>query len=219
MSHLLMEKLNWDEANMLVEGGGVDQTSGKPKDLFMKGIFIQGDVKNHNQRVYPVYEIEKAVRQINESIKRGESIWGEADHPEGLQINLDRVSHMITEMWMEGCNGYGKLKVVPTPMGNIVRTLIECGGKLGVSSRGSGNVNESNGKVSDFEMITVDIVARPSAPNAYPNPVFERKIYDIFNTKRGSIVENLSTAVKYDEKAQKYLKQEVLLWMEKALKP
>ncbi len=219
MVHLLTERLSWNEANILVEGGGTDQTSGKPKDLYMKGVFIQGDVKNHNMRIYPKYEIEKAVRQINESIKRGESIWGEGDHPEGLQINLDRVSHMITEMWMENCNGCGKLKIVPTPMGNIARILIEHGGKLGVSSRGSGNINESTGLVSDFEMITVDIVARPSAPNAYPTPVFERKIYDIFNTKRGNIVENLSIAVKYDEKAQKYLKQEVLMWMEKALKP
>ena len=103
-------------------------------------------------------------------------------------------------------------------MGNICRTLIECGGKLGVSSRGSGNVNESSGEVSDFEIITVDIVARPSAPNAYPNAVYERKMYDIFNSNRGSVVEDLATAVKIDPKAQKYLKEELLRWMDKALK-
>jgi hypothetical protein len=218
MSYLLTERLNWDQAQILVEGGGADKDTGKPKDLYMKGLFIQGGVKNHNQRVYPVNEIRTAVESINEIIRKGETIWGEADHPEGLQINLDRVSHMITEMWQDGPNGYGKLRIVPTPMGNIVRTLIECGGKLGVSSRGSGNVNESNGEVSDFEIITVDIVARPSAPNAYPNAVYERKLYDIYNSKYGSRVEDLAANVNTDPKAQKYLKEEVLRWMDKALK-
>jgi len=218
MSYLLTERLNWDQAQILLEGGGTDKETGKPKDLYMKGIFIEGGVKNHNQRVYPVNEIRAAVDLINDTVRKGETIWGEADHPEGLQLNLDRVSHMSTELWMDGSKGFGKLKIVPTPMGNICRTLIECGGKLGVSSRGSGNVNESNGEVSEFEIITVDIVARPSAPNAYPNAVYERKIYDIFNSNRGGIVEDLSTSVKIDPKAQKYLKEEVLRWMDKALK-
>lgn len=218
MSYLLTEKLNWDQAKILVEGGGTDSETGKPKDLYMKGIFIEGGVRNHNQRMYPMGEIRRAVEQINEAIRNGETVWGEADHPEGLQINLDRVSHMITEMWMDGSKGFGKLKIVPTPMGNICRTLIECGGKLGVSSRGSGNVNESTGEVSDYEIITVDIVARPSAPNAYPNAVFERKIYDILNTRRGSSVYDLSSAINHDPKAKKHLKEEVLRWMDKAFK-
>ena len=215
---LLTERLNWDQAQILVEGGGTDQETGKPKDLYMKGIFIQGDARNHNQRVYPVNEIRTAVDHVNDCIRKGETVWGEADHPEGLQINLDRVSHMITEMWMDGRNGIGKLKIVPTPMGNIVRTLVECGGKLGVSSRGSGNVNESNGEVSDFEIITVDIVARPSAPNAYPQAVFERQMFDILNQKYGGKVHDLASAVTYDPKAKKHLKEEVRRWMDKALK-
>ena len=136
----------------------------------MKGIFVQGGVKNQNERVYPVKEIGKAVESINERLTQGQSVLGEADHPEELTVNLDRVSHMIQEMWMDGANGYGKLKILPTPMGNIVSTLLESGAKLGVSSRGSGNVNES-GQVSEFEIVTVDIVAQPSAPAAYPKTI------------------------------------------------
>jgi hypothetical protein len=151
------------------------------KDLYMKGIFIQGDVKNHNQRVYPVREIMKAVNQISTKLSSGDSIFGELDHPEELSINLDRVSHLITEMWIDGSDGYGKLKIVPTPMGNIVKTLLQSGAKLGVSSRGSGNVDDG-GKVSDFEIVTVDIVAQPSAPNAFPRTIYE----SLYNMKGGS---------------------------------
>ncbi|MEM5878362.1 MAG: hypothetical protein QXF12_05795 [Candidatus Aenigmatarchaeota archaeon] len=215
--NLLTETLTWDEAKILVEGGGRDE-KGKEKDLYMTGIFLQGEVRNHNNRIYPVHEIRKAVNQINECIRRGETVWGEADHPDTLKINLERVSHMIISMWMEGNNGYGKLKILPTPLGNICRVLLESGGKLGVSSRGSGNVNEYTGYVSDFEIITVDIVARPSAPNAYPKVVYERRIYDVFNSKRGNIVYDLSNSVNYDRRAYKYLKKEILNWMNTALK-
>lgn len=215
---LLTETLNWDEAKILVEGGGRDEKTGKEKELFMKGIFIQGEVRNHNNRIYPIQEIRKAVAQINECIRKGETVWGEADHPDTLKINLERVSHMITEMWVEGNNGYGKLKILPTPLGNICRILLESGGKLGVSSRGSGVMNETTGIVSDYEIITVDIVARPSAPDAYPKVLYERKIYDIFNSKNGNKIYDLSTAVNYDKKADKYLKKEVLEWMDKILK-
>ncbi len=214
---ILAERLTWNQAGIITEGGGFDE-SGKPKELFMKGIFIQGGVRNHNQRTYPLHEIKNAVGQINESIARGETIWGEADHPEGLTINLDRISHMITDLRMEGQNGIGKLKIINTPLGNLCRTLIECGGKLGVSSRGSGNVNESSGEVSDFEIITVDIVARPSAPEAYPNAVYERRLSDAFLSRRGHVLGDLAEAVRHDPKAQKYLREEVLTWMNKNLR-
>jgi hypothetical protein len=159
----LLESLTFDQAGMqlLTEG------EGDKKNLYMKGVFIQGGVKNQNQRVYPLDEIQKAVNSIDERLKGGLSVLGEADHPEELTVNLDRVSHMIETMWMDGPNGIGKLKILPTPMGNIVKTLLESGAKLGVSSRGTGNVNES-GQVADFEIVTVDIVAQPSAPDAYP---------------------------------------------------
>src|SRR3990170_5774964 len=154
MALILTERMNFDEAKCVVEAGELD-AQGKSKDLFMRGIFVQGGVKNHNQRVYPVNEIRMAVDSINETLRRGESVLGEADHPEELNINIDRVSHMITEMYMDGPNGMGKLKILPTPMGNIVRTLLENGVKLGVSSRGSGNVDD-RGEVSQFEIVTVD---------------------------------------------------------------
>lgn len=207
----LFEKLTWDQANVIVER---DQSvDGKPKKLFMKGIFIQGAARNHNQRVYPVNEIRRAVNQLNDCINKGETVWGEADHPETLTINIDRISHMITEIHMEGNDGVGKLQIIDTPMGNICRTLIEAGGKLGVSSRGSGNVNESNGEVSDFDIVTIDLVCRPSAPNALPDPIYERRMYDIYNSKRGTVVEDLAVAMKYDPKAQKFLRTEIIDWI------
>ena len=170
----------------------------------MKGIFIEGDVRNQNNRIYTKEEIYSAVKSINEKIKGGYSVLGEADHPDDLNINLDRVSHMITEMDTDGANGIGKLKILPTPMGNICKTLLESGVKLGVSSRGSGNVNES-GIVKDFEIITVDIVANPSAPDAYPDPIYER----IMNHSRGNVLLDVASATRHDKGAQRYLQEEV----------
>ena len=120
----LREHLTFDQAGIVTE------TANEGKDLYMKGICIQGGVKNANQRVYPVSEISNAVMQLNDQIKTGNSVLGEVDHPDDLKINLDRVSHMITEMWMDGPNGYGKLKVLPTPMGTLVKTMMESGVKL-----------------------------------------------------------------------------------------
>lgn len=202
----LTERLSFDQAGIVVET--TDSPEGQSKSLYMKGIFIQGGVRNLNERVYPVREIEHAVEHVNELLRKGESVLGECDHPEELTINLDRVSHLIEHMWMDGNSGFGKLKILPTPMGNIVRTLVEAGVKLGVSSRGSGNVNE-RGEVSEFEIVTVDIVARPSAPNAYPKPVYEAR-----NGKRGAVVEDLARAVSHDPKAQKHLHTELLTWID-----
>tara|TARA_B100000886_G_scaffold248683_1_gene175174 strand:+ start:5352 stop:5942 length:591 start_codon:yes stop_codon:yes gene_type:complete len=177
------------------------------KDLFLKGICIQGGVRNANQRVYPVTEIGRAVETLNDQITGGYSVLGEVDHPEGLNINLDRVSHMITEMWMDGPNGYGKLKVLPTPMGNLVKTMLESGVKLGVSSRGSGNVTEDgSGQVSDYEIITVDVVAQPSAPGAYPTPIYEH----LLNARGGYQALRLAREVQGDAKAQNYLKESLI---------
>ena len=137
---LLRENLTFDQAQVVIES---DANGGK--DLFMKGICIQGGVKNANQRVYPVNEIAEAVRKISDQVSGGYSVLGEVDHPDDLKVNLDRVSHMITQMWMDGPNGYGKMKILPTPMGKLVETMLQSGVKLGVSSRGSGNVDESSG--------------------------------------------------------------------------
>ena len=113
---------------------------------------------------------------------------------------------MITQMWMEGPNGYGKMKILPTPMGNLIRTMLEAGVKLGVSSRGSGNVNDASGEVSDFEIITVDIVAQPSAPGAYPTPVYEH----LMNNRGGYAAWRTAQEVKQDPKAQKYIKESLI---------
>lgn len=197
----LREHLSYDQARIVVE------SADEGKNLYMKGICIQGGVRNANQRVYPVSEIGRAVNSLNEQITGGYSVLGEVDHPDGLNINLDRVSHMITEMWMDGANGYGKLKILPTPMGNLVKTMLESGVKLGVSSRGSGNVSEDgSGNVSDFEIITVDVVAQPSAPGAYPTPVYEH----IMNSRGGYRAINIAREVQGDPKAQKYLKESLL---------
>jgi len=198
----LKEHLTFDRAGMVVES--LDDANGK--SLYMKGIFIQGGVKNANERIYPVSEIESAVQTLNEQISDGHSVLGEVDHPDDLKINLDRVSHMITSMWMDGANGFGKLKILPTPMGQLVKTMLESGVKLGVSSRGSGNVNDMDGKVSDFEIVTVDIVAQPSAPNAYPKAIYE----GIMNMKHGHRLLSIVKDAKGDKKVEKFLKEEVI---------
>lgn len=198
VANKLYEYLSFDKAHVQLLEEDNKMTGGK--DLCMKGIFIQGDVRNQNQRVYPVREIARAVNSITEKLSAGQSVMGELDHPEELSINLDRVSHLITEMWMDGADGYGKLKIVPTPMGNIVKTLLQSGAKLGVSSRGSGNVGD-DGAVSDFEIITVDIVAQPSAPNAFPRTIYE----SLFNMKGGSSVMNTARSALTEAAAQKQL--------------
>ena len=197
---VLSEHLTFDQAKVVVE------SSNEGKDLYMKGICIQGNVKNANQRVYPTFEINKAVSKISDTIAGGQSVLGEVDHPEDLKINLDRVSHMLTNMYMDGNNGYGKLKILPTPMGKLVETMLQSGVKLGVSSRGSGNVDETTGNVSDFDIITVDVVAQPSAPNAYPTPIYE----SLLNMRHGHKVLEVAKAVKEDARAQRHLKDGVI---------
>jgi len=199
MNNLLIENLSYDQAKMEMTH------EGEGKNLYLKGICIQGGVKNANQRVYPITEINRAIETLNKQIKTGYSVLGEVDHPTNLRINLDRVSHMITEMWLDGPNGYGKMKILPTPMGNLVRTMLESGVKLGVSSRGSGNVNEHDGAVSDFDIVTVDIVAQPSAPNAYPTAVYE----GLMNMKGGHRILEMAKDLNQDQRVQKYLQAEV----------
>ena len=199
---VLIERLTHNQANVtsrIVEGEEGN------KSMFMEGIFVQGNVKNANQRVYPVKEIAKAVENVQGRIKDGFPVLGECDHPPELTVNVDRVSHIIENMWMDGPNGFGKLKIVPTPMGNIIRTLIESGATLGVSSRGSGEVDNS-GNVSNYEIITVDIVAQPSAPDAYPKAIYE----GLMNMNGGYDTWKLAQNVQHDKSAQKYLSKEIV---------
>ena len=200
MIRSLTENLTFDQAKIEVLREGKDEN----KSLKMKGIFIMGGVENHNKRMYPVTEISKAVSTIKEKLDSGYSVLGEADHPENLTINLERVSHMIEDMWMDGPNGIGQLKIMPTPMGKIVTTLLESGCKLGVSSRGSGNVADG-GNVQDFEIITVDIVAQPSAPDAYPKAIYE----GLWNMRGGQKLYGLGRDSMFDPRAEKFLASEI----------
>ena len=202
MALYLKENLTFDRAGIQIIS---ESSEDGKKTLKMEGIFIEGGVKNANQRVYPVHEIENAVNAINKQINEGYSVLGEVDHPDDLKINLDRVSHMIEKMWMDGPTGRGKLKVLPTPMGQLVEAMITSGVKLGVSSRGSGNVNEGSGHVSDFEIITVDIVAQPSAPHAYPKAIYE----SLMNYRGGDKVFELAREASQDQRVQKYLQESI----------
>lgn len=176
------------------------------KNLYLKGICIEGDRRNANERVYPLHEIKRAVGTINQQISEGYSVLGEVDHPDDLKINLDRVCHTVEEMWMDGHAGCGKLKILPTPMGNLIKTLLQSGVKLGVSSRGSGNVDDRTGHVSDFEIVTIDVVAQPSAPNAYPKAIYE----GMMNMKYGHRLVEIAKEAGTDNKVQRYLKSEVI---------
>ncbi len=200
MSIILNEHMTFGQARIIQE-----QDDGK--NLYLKGCFIQGDVRNHNGRIYPLREISSAVGKMNEKIKAGHPILGECDHPSELTVSLKNVSHVITEINLEGADGVGKMKILDTEYGKLARTLIEAGIPLGVSSRGSGNVDGS-GMVSDFEIVTIDLVATPSAPDAYP-----RAIYEALGFRHGGDkVETLVEAVRRDPKAQKYLEKSVLEW-------
>ena len=204
MARYLREHLSFTQARVVLESE--EAADGSGKNLYLKGICIEGGVRNANERVYPVNEIAKAVDTVNEQIKTGHSVLGEVDHPEDLKINLDRVSHMIEKMWMDGPAGYGKLKILPTPMGELVKTMLTSGVKLGVSSRGSGNVNDANGHVSDFEIVTVDVVAQPSAPNAYPTAIYE----GLLNHAGGARLLEMFRDPAQSNKAQRYVKGEVM---------
>jgi len=203
MARYLSEHLSFTQAR--VELLREEAEDGSGKTLYMQGICIEGDKRNANERIYPAHEIQKAVQTINEQIKTGHSVLGEVDHPDDLKINLDRVSHTIDKMWCDGAIGYGKLRILPTPMGQLVKTMLDAGVKLGVSSRGSGNVDDRTGHVSDFEIVTVDVVAQPSAPNAYPTAIYE----GLMNMKYGHRLLEVAKEAGQDNRVQRYLTSEV----------
>ena len=158
------------ELNYLTE-----EKNGK-KQTFIEGVFMQADKLNKNKRIYPKPILEKATNKyVKEQVKTGRAV-GELNHPDGPAINLDKVSHRITELKFEGNNVVGKALVLDTPMGNIVKGLVDGGCKLGVSSRGMGTVENKNGQTvvkDDFVLSTVDIVQDPSAPQAFVDGIME----------------------------------------------
>ena len=155
-----------------------DEKTGK-KNYKLKGIFLQGDIKNRNGRVYPVEVLEKEVKRYNKEFIAENRGYGELGHPEGPTVNLERVSHMVTSLERDGKNFIGEAKVMSTPMGKIVENIMDDGGKLAVSSRGMGSLEQKNGAnyvKNDFYLATAaDIVADPSAPQAFVEGIMEGK--------------------------------------------
>lgn len=154
----------------------------KGKDYFIQGIFLQGNITNKNKRLYPTEVLERAVEEFNKKIGQFGMVAGELSHPPHTQIDPDRISHYITELRMEGNNGYGKAKIASTPKGMIVRNLIDDGFTLGVSTRGLGQVatnTKGENVVEAFNLVTVDVVTEPSAPDAYVESMMESIKYMI----------------------------------------
>jgi len=157
----------------------VEETKEGKKDYKIKGVFMQADIKNRNGRVYPMEVLETEVGRYNKKFINENRAYGELGHPEGPTVNLDRVSHMVTSLKKEGNDFIGEAKIMDTPMGKIVKNIMDEGGKLGVSSRGMGSLEQKNGAnyvKKDFMLAAAaDIVADPSAPNAFVEGIMEGK--------------------------------------------
>ena len=167
-----------------------EQKEDGKKDYKIKGVFMQADIKNRNGRVYPMEVLQKEVNRYNKEYIKEKRAFGELGHPDGPTVNLERASHMITKLYPDGKNFIGEAKIMSTPMGEIVKTLMDEGAKLGVSSRGMGSLDQKNGANyvrNDFYLATAaDIVADPSAPNAFVEGIMEGKEWVWDN---GSLVE------------------------------
>jgi hypothetical protein len=162
----------------------VEEKDGE-KQMKIRGIFMQADIKNRNGRVYPMQVLQKEVDRYNKEFVAEGRAYGELGHPDGPTVNLDRVSHMVTKLEPDGKNFIGEAKLLSTPMGNIAKALIKDGGKLGVSSRGMGSLETRNGAnyvKNDFYLATAaDIVADPSAPKAFVQGIMEGKEWIWYN--------------------------------------
>ena len=191
-----------------------EQKDDGDKNYKIKGIFMQADVKNRNGRVYPMEVLEREVAKYNKKFVNEKRAFGELGHPEGPTVNLERVSHMITSLKPDGKNFIGEAKIMSTPMGEIVKNLMDEGAKLGVSSRGMGSLVQKNGANyvrDDFYLATAaDIVADPSAPNAFVEGIMEGKEW-VWN--HGSLVEAHVAELKKEfdvKQRQRKAKQEAL---------
>jgi hypothetical protein len=164
-----------EEIKVIKEG-----TEDSPKNYYIEGVFMQAELKNRNGRMYPKEMLEREIKRYTEEYVNKKRAFGELGHPDGPTINLDRVSHMITDIRAEGADFIGKAKILNTPNGNIVKALIDEGARLGVSSRGMGSIRTEGRDVQivqdDFYLATAaDIVADPSAPDAFVNGIMEGK--------------------------------------------
>lgn len=209
-TEILVEELAPQAANVIVE----HSQDNSNKTLWINGVFMESELKNRNGRVYPLSEMKKAVADMQQRIKENNGVFGELDHPTisgpgSLNISLQNISHAITDIKMEGSKAIGRAKILPTPMGNIARTLIESGVRIGVSSRGTGQLTES-GIVNGFQVVTIDLVCTPSAPGAMPESVYE----SLQQTASGRHIVSLAEQVREDQRAQEFLKKELIKFFE-----
>lgn len=201
-AQFLTERLLPSETELVCES---TQDQAGNKNLWLSGIFMQSEVRNRNGRIYPLSEMTRIVEEASSVIKDCNGIFGELDHPESLTINLQNVSHAITELRMSGNNVIGKARIIESaPMGAIAKALLESGVRFGVSSRATGALNE-NKIVSSMNFITADLVATPSAAGAMPEAIYESLHLD----KNGYRAISLAEQVRHDEAAQKYLVEEI----------
>ena len=190
--NLLVESPNY-EINYLVE----EKNRNSPSNMFIQGPFLMADKPNRNNRIYPLGQMVEEVNRYSDEIIKNNRATGELNHPTTPDVNLERACHLVTELRQEGNIFMGKSKVLSTPMGQVVRSLMMDGVKLGVSSRALGRVDEKNGvgHVSDFRLVAIDVVADPSVPTAFVNGILESKkwvlstngefeqAYDVFESK------------------------------------
>lgn len=198
---LLVEKV--ENPRFIVESSAANGG----KDMYINGIFMQAEIRNRNQRVYPYQEISNACSYAAQLIKENNGIFGELDHPNNLTIDPKNISHAILELKMQGNDAYGKAKILNTPAGLIAKELFNSGVKVGVSSRGAGEVNE--GIVSNFQFITIDVVVNPSAQGATPTAVME----SVERARNANRIISLAEALNHDDAAQKYFKREIMKWL------
>jgi hypothetical protein len=202
MTQLLIETVTAAEGNIITES---NKDSG---DVFLTGVFMQAEIENRNKRKYKLDEMTQAVADMRKQIDEFGGVFGELDHPETITINMDRISHAIQDIYMEGNNVMGRAKLLNTPMGLIAKELsVNSGVRYGVSSRATGVVNE--GIVSGFSLVTIDLVVTPSAPGAMPSSITEA----IEDARLMTLAESLQ----HDPTAQKYFKKEISKFVQNVL--
>lgn len=203
---LLFEDVSPSVANVVCES--TKSPTGETT-MWLNGVFMQSGIENRNKRTYPQDIMERAVQSAMQTIQENGGIFGELDHPQTLQINMDRISHAIMELRLHGNDVYGKAKLLKTPMGLIAEELGRSGVRYGISSRGAGDVMESTGQVTSYSFVTADLVAVPSAPGAYPKPIYE----SLVQSREGNRVLTLAEHLQHDASAQKYFKKEIMSFL------
>ena len=216
---LLITETKYDDVEVLVEA----PREGKPKTHYIHGIFMQGNIKNKNGRIYPSQILEKEMNRYNETHIKENRALGELDHPSGPGINTDRVCHVITEMHKDGDNFIGKAKVLDTPMGKILKSLLDEGIKTGVSTRGLGSVVPTSEGImevqNDFYLAAVDSVTTPSAPHAFVKGIMENTEY-YYDVASGNwlVQERLEETVKAIKKDPKVTSAQAIRIFESFIK-